>query len=86
MTAEVEKPERSGTVRGAHVDALIGRDRYLIKGTSKLRLTYQIRLLTFAALDDKARLVIVLPKSSKISRDLRSHVRQYRDVVLVERR
>jgi len=86
VTAKVDKAARSGMVRSAHVDALVGRDRYLIKGTSNLRLTYQIRLLTFAALDDKARLVIVLPKSSRISRDLRSHLRQYRDIVVVERR
>jgi hypothetical protein len=76
---------RHQVARGSRPDAVDGRTWYLFKKTSKLRLTYQIRLLTFMAIEERARLVIRLPASSDISDDLRRFVNDNRRTVKVER-
>lgn len=61
--------------RGSRPDAVSGADAFLIKNVSLLRLTYQIRLLTFLAAERGSHLVIVVPKSGRLSPDLRDFVR-----------
>ncbi len=47
---------RQQTARGSRPDATVGDTWYLLKNVSQLRLTYQIRLLTFGAMQSRARL------------------------------
>jgi hypothetical protein len=58
---------------------------YLFKRVSELRLTYQIRLLTFLAAERRARLIIRIPKSSRLSHDLRLFEREHSAVLKIER-
>ena len=71
--------------RGSRPDAVSGNTWYLIKATSLLRLTYQIRLLTFMAAERGARLVIRVPRSSRVSADLRAFVKVNSRVLKVEK-
>jgi hypothetical protein len=71
--------------RGSRPDAVAGNKWYLIKNPSVLRLTYQIRLLTFTAQERGARLIILVPKSTALSAELKGFVRTNRAVVKVER-
>jgi hypothetical protein len=71
--------------RGARPDAVSGNKWYLIKNPSLLRLTYQIRLLTFMAQERRTRLIIVVPKTTSLSSDLKEHIRANREAVKVER-
>ena len=61
--------------RGSRPDGVRGAEAFLIKNVSLLRLTYQIRLLTFLAAERGSRLVIVVPKAGRLSPDLREFVR-----------
>lgn len=69
------------TARGSRPDSVSGSEWYLIKNTCDLRLTYQIRLLTWMAGERDARLVIYVPKTVRLSRDLRSFVKQHAKTV-----
>lgn len=75
---------RHQVARGARPDAASGGTWYLIKNVSELRLTYQIRLLTFLAGEQGLRLIIRLPKSSRLSKDLRAFVKVNSAVLKVE--
>jgi hypothetical protein len=57
----------------------------LIKATSLLRLTYQIRLLTFMAAKRDARHVIRVPRTSSVSADLRAFAKANSRVLKVEK-
>lgn len=76
---------RHQVARGSRPDAVSGSRAYLIKNVSELRLTYQIRLLTFMAAEQRARLIIRVPKSARLSRDLRSFVKESSGVLKIER-
>jgi len=52
--------------RGTRSDGTKGRDLYLIKRVSLMRLTYQIRLQTYAALQRGGKLILVLPHGAQI--------------------
>ena len=71
--------------RGSRPDAVSGNMWYLFKKVSELRLTYQIRLLTFLAADSGARIVIRLPKSSRLSEDLQEFVKVHNSVLRIEK-
>jgi hypothetical protein len=71
--------------RGSRPDAFVQGTAYLLKRVSHLRLTYQIRLLTFMAQESGGRLVIRVPKQAKTSGDLREFVRQHKRHVRLER-
>jgi hypothetical protein len=60
--------------RGARPDAIKGDRVYLIKAVERMRLTYQVRVLTAEAQDRGMRLIIRLPKSARVSSDLRAFV------------
>ena len=57
--------------RGSRPDAAAHDKIVLIKRCSELRATYQIRLLTYMAKQQGRKLVIELPKESKIHKSLR---------------
>jgi hypothetical protein len=63
--------------RGSRPDAVKGGVAYLFKNVSLLRLTYQVRLLTFLATEQGTRLVVVIPKSTKVSNELRAFARAH---------
>ncbi len=61
--------------RGSRPDAVSGNTWYLVKAASLVRLSYQVRLLTFMAAERGARLVIRVPESSRAFADLRAFAR-----------
>jgi len=71
--------------RGARPDAISGSKWYLIKNVTTLRLTYQVRLLTYGASEARARLHIRVPKRCKLSPALREFVKANSNMVSVER-
>jgi hypothetical protein len=76
---------RHQTPRGAKADAEIGNKLYLIKSTSELRLTYQIRMLTFMAQTRGMQLIIKLPKKARVHRVLKEFVRNMGELIRIER-
>lgn len=81
MTIETAK-----RARGSRPDAVRGNEWYLIKLTSHLRLTYQIRLLAFMAHSKGARLTVLLPQQSTVGDDLATFVREHAALVQIRRR
>jgi hypothetical protein len=71
--------------RGSRPDAVVGTRAYLLKNGSRLRLTYQVRLLTFLASERGTSVVIRAPKTSTLSSDLRAFVKHHRRWVKIER-
>lgn len=71
--------------RGSRPDAVSGNTWYLVKAASPVRLTYQIRLLTFLAAERGARLVIKVPEASGVSGDLRAFVKANSRILKVEK-
>ena len=76
---------RHQVARGARPDAVSGTNWYLIKNARELRLTYQIRLLTFLAADRGKGLIIRIPHASRLSRDLRRFANENKATLKVER-
>jgi len=72
--------------RASRPDATSGDTVYLIKSCRHLRLTYQIRLLTFMATERQMKLVLAIRKECRLSRDLKKFVRTNRRHVQVETR
>ena len=73
------------TARGARPDADINDRLYLIKNVIELRLTYQIKLLTYQAQLRRKKLVVQLPKHSRVHSTLREFVRSHNKIVQIER-
>lgn len=71
--------------RGSRPDATVGTRWYLVKKVRLLRLTYQIRLLTFLARERDASLVIRVPRLARLSRDLQQFTKDHRSIVRVEK-
>lgn len=71
--------------RGSRPDAISGDEAYLIKAVSHLRLTYQIRLLTFLAAENGSRLTIRVPSECRTSADLASFLSDNRRHVRLDR-
>jgi hypothetical protein len=62
----------------------VGPDRwYLIKNVPLMRLTYQVRLLTYMAQQNSVQLVVVLPPGARLSTDMRAFIRE--NPVLIQR-
>jgi hypothetical protein len=76
---------RHQVARGARADAEAQDKLYLLKNVSALRLTYQVRLLTFRASESRKRLVLQVPKHCKIHSSLRDFVKQFPQAVRVEK-
>jgi hypothetical protein len=58
---------------------------HLIKACDVLRLTYQIRLLTFMASQQGLRLVIHIKPATRVSHPLETFVREHLAIVSIER-
>jgi hypothetical protein len=70
--------------RGARPDAVDGDTWFLLKFVSRLRLTYQIRLLALGAERSGVRLVIRVPKGCRLSAPLRDFMKAHK-VLKIER-
>ena len=73
------------TLRGARADAEVGDKFYLIKSASLLRLTYQIKMLTYMAQTRKKKLIIRLPKTAKIHDSLKQFIASADGLIKIER-
>ena len=71
--------------RGAHTDAESYDKLFLLKNVSTMRLTYQIRLLTFWASESNKRLVVRVPKHCKVHLSLRAFVKEFPKAIRVEK-
>jgi hypothetical protein len=76
---------RHQLARGARPDAVSGDEWYLFKNVSELRLTYQIRLLTFLAKERGVRLIVRAPKTTRLSTDLWTFVKANSPTLKIER-
>ena len=71
--------------RATKADAERNDAYFLIKNVSSLRLTYQIRLLTYRAFETKRKLVIRVPTNCNIHSTLHDFHREHSKLVLIER-
>lgn len=71
--------------RGTRSDAELHGMLYLIKGCSTLRLTYQIRLLTYQAAQRHIKLTINVPKLCKIQPCLRDFQREHATTIRIQK-
>lgn len=76
---------RSQVPRAAFPDTESRDKILLLKNVSTLRLTYQIRLLTFRAVESARRLIIEVPKHCKIHPDLREFAKDHPKNVRIEK-
>lgn len=58
---------------------------YLLKNVSELRLTYQVKLLTYMAHTKGKKLHIRLPSTAKVSPALQEYVRTHSHSIKIER-
>ena len=63
-----------GDPRCTSPDGVKGKKLYLIKMVPLMRLTYQVAALSRAAEQNKRKLIIVLPRGSDVSSDLRTFI------------
>jgi hypothetical protein len=80
----VYRTPRRQAARGSRPDATDGSSWYLIKKVTHLRLTYQIKLLTFAAGESGARLIIRVPVGCQVSAPLLEFLETHRARVTLE--
>ncbi len=73
MTRDLRRTSR-GEPRCTSPDAVKGRKIYLIKNVAVMRLTYQVRELSVAAEQNALKMIIVIPRGSRLSSDLDSFV------------
>ena len=66
---------RHQVARGSRPDAETGEKNYLIKNVSVLRATYQIRLLAFAAVESRKKLILKVPKSCQFHTTLKDLIK-----------
>ena len=62
------KNTRHQVARSAMPDAESFNRMYLVKNVSKLRATYQIKLLAFRAVEEKKKLIINVPAACEFDR------------------
>ena len=78
------KMTKQQVARGARPDGETFDKLVLIKKVSELRATYQIRLLTYRAVEERKKLVIDVPKDCKVHDDLKILAKEYsRNVSIV---
>jgi hypothetical protein len=71
--------------RGTRPDAERNDALFLVKNVSSLRLTYQIRLLTYRALELRKKLRIRVPKHCTIQPSLANFQKEHSGLVKIER-
>ena len=79
------RSSRRQAVRGSRPAATDGPSWYLMKKVTHLRLTYQIKLLTFAAGESGARLIIRVPGGCQVSTPLHEFLQTHRARTTLER-
>lgn len=79
------KHTKHQVARGSLPDAETHNKIILIKRCSELRVTYQIKLLTYLAHQKQKKLVIELPKGAKIHRSLKEFRKQHSKLIKIER-
>jgi hypothetical protein len=75
----------SGVPRAARPDGVSDAGAYLIKFVAVLRLTYQIRLLTYAAAQHGSHLFVLVPTNSRISPRLQTFLEEQTSFVSLDR-
>jgi hypothetical protein len=76
---------RHQVARGSRPDADSHEALHLFKNVSYLRLTYQIRRLTYRALTERRRLVIRVPRSCSLDQALRAFQKEHSAALRIER-
>ncbi len=71
--------------RGAFPDAQKGNEIYLFKHVSTLRATYQVRLLTYLALEAGRKLVINVPSHFKPHATLSQLLKEFPKTIRIEK-
>lgn len=71
------KYTRSQVPRSARPDAEEFNRMYLVKNVSKLKATYQIRLLAFKAVDGGTKLVLRVPHSCEFDPELEKLIEKF---------
>lgn len=80
------KYTRHQVPRGTRADAEAHDKLVLAKHVSSLRATYQIRLLAFRAVQERKKLVIMVPEHCAIHRTLRQLVNELPKTIRIEKR
>ncbi len=76
---------KNQVARGTRPDSETYDKFYLIKIVSEMRATYQVRLLTYFALQRKKQLIIEVPKHCKIHKSLREFQREFSNLIKIKR-
>ena len=84
MAADTVHP-RQPRPRGTRPDAVRGNDLYLIKNVSELRLTYQIKLLTYFATQQGGKLIVRLPARTRIHPSLGDFTVKFAGAIRIDR-
>ena len=71
--------------RGTRADAERNDAFFLLKNVSSLRLTYQIRLLTFRAKECGRKLIIRIPSTCKLHPTLRVFQKEHSKIIRFEK-
>jgi hypothetical protein len=69
--------------RGTKPDAETYDKLYLLKNVSTLRATYQVRMLTFLAMEKGKKLEILVPKHFKAHPSLRDYMKENRKLIKI---
>jgi hypothetical protein len=85
MTAPSCRFTRHQVPRGTLADLETPNRLYLMKNVSRMRATYQVRMLLCRAEEDGKKLVLRLPKTCKLGDDLVSLRREHPATIIVER-
>lgn len=78
--------KKNVSLRGSLPDAETPDKIYLIKSTSELRATYQVRLLLYRAVNEQKVLVLALPKDCHIHPDLAQLMSQHANNIILDLR
>ena len=76
---------RHQVARGSRPDAEVGSKLYLLKKTSILHATYQVRLLAFRAQQEHKQLVIRAPVTFNVGPSLRDLMAELGSIIRIEK-
>jgi len=77
--------QRQRRLRTTQADVARGSDLYLVKNVSELRLTYQIKLLTYFAKKQGGALIVRLPAGARVHPSLGHFTTKFADIIRIER-
>ncbi|MGF6907797.1 hypothetical protein [Fusobacterium sp. PH5-44] len=77
---------KTGRYRGAMADGYYAKEYVLIKVCPTLKLTYQIKLLTYRAIRDKLIFVLSVPIECELSQKLKKFQKENEKNMIIERR